>query len=295
MKQIMLWLMVGVCILALPVHAQDGDKNIQAQELAKGLYMLSSGSGGNLGVSIGEDGTFMIDDKYAADGPFILEKLESLGGSTPAYLTNTHHHFDHTGSNEFFGERGSTIVAHKNLRDRIKAGYTVKAFNVEVDPVSASALPTLTYETDMRLHLNDEDIRLIHVANAHTDNDTLVHFEKANVIHAGDTFFNGFFPFIDTGSGGSLPGVIAALQKVAELANEHTQVIPGHGPLASKSDVIITIDMLSLAHKRLSQMKADGKTKQQVIAAKPLTDIEEKWGGVMFSAYQWIDVVWDGL
>lgn len=296
MNKFLVWL-IGFPLLGMSAFAQsqDGDKNLVANELADGLYMLSSTSGGNLGVSIGEDGTFMIDDKFAADGPYILGVLEELGGSAPQYLVNTHHHGDHTGGNQFFGDKGAQIVAHRLLRDRMKAGYEVKTFNMVVPPAPKAALPSITYDTNMRLHLNGEDIHLIHVTNAHTDNDSIVHFEKANVIHTGDTFFNGFFPFIDTGSSGSLAGVIEALKQVAELANDQTKVIPGHGALASKGDVIITIEMLSLAYKRLSLLKKDGQSLEQAIAVKPLTDIEEKWGGVMFSADQWIGVVWDTL
>jgi len=281
--------------IAFSMQAQSEAKPINVSQLTDNIYMLSSESGGNLGVSIGEDGTFMIDDKYAPDAPVILEALKSIGGQAPSYLANTHHHGDHTGGNQFFGEQGALIIAHTNLRKWMKSGYEVKAFNMVVEPASKEALPSITYDEDIRLHLNGDDVHLIHVANAHTDNDSIVHFSNANVIHTGDTFFNGFFPFIDVGRGGSLPGVIKALGLVAELADENTQIIPGHGPMATKRDVETTIEMLSLAHKRLNRLQSDGATLEEAIAAKPIADIEEKWGGVMFTADQWIGTVWKGL
>ena len=284
--------LTGITSLA---NSQNEPAKIDIDRLTESVYMLSSSSGGNLGVSIGADGTFMIDDKFEADGPAILKALESIGGTSPDYLANTHHHSDHTGSNQFFGEQGALIVAHRNLRKRMEAGYEVRAFSAVVEPAPKSALPSLTYGDDIHFYLNDDDLHLIHVANAHTDNDSIVHFAKANIIHTGDTFFNGFFPFIDTGAGGSLSGVIKALNLVAELADDETRIIPGHGPLATKDDVLSTVTMLGMARERLTQLQSEGASLEAAIAARPLTDIEEKWGGVMFTADQWIGVVWEGL
>lgn len=281
--------------LSFSVHVQSDAAEINISQLSDSVYMLSSSSGGNLGVSIGEDGTFMIDDKYARDAPAILEALESIGGAAPDYLANTHHHGDHTGGNQIFGDKDALIIAHRNVRKWMKSGYEVKTFNMVVEPAAKSALPSITYEDDIRLHINGDDVHLIHVANAHTDNDSIVHFPNANVIHTGDVFFNGFFPYIDINRGGSLSGVIKALGVVAELADDDTQIIPGHGGMATKKDALSTMEILSTAHERLSKLEAKGMTLEEVIAAKPLSDIEKKWGGVMFSAEQWIGTIWGGL
>lgn len=294
-KFLMIPVFAVVALFSAMTFAQQQAMKINISKVTDKVYMLSTVNSGNVGAYIGEEGTFIIDDKYAVDAPGILDALESAGGSSPEYLVNTHYHGDHSGGNEFFGERGTLIVAHENVRKRLSEGYELKAFNSVAEPSPEIALPKITYAQGAQIHLGGETAHLIHVPNAHTDTDTLVHFESSNVIHAGDTMFNGFFPFIDTEHGGTLPGMILALILISELADENTKIIPGHGPLASKADVLSTIETLSAAHKRLVTIKNGGASLSEAIARKPLADIEEDWGGVIFTADQWIGVVWDGL
>lgn len=270
------------------------DRTIETTQLTDSIYMLT-GPGGNVTAFVGEEGTLLVDDKFEQDGPAIQAALEAIGGEVPKYLVNTHFHGDHSGSNQHFGEQGSVIVGHTHLHDHLSEGYEVRTFNMQVGPAHEHALPELTYSEEMEIHLNDEVTTLIYMPDAHTDTDTVLFFTESNLIVTGDVMFNGFFPFIDTPNGGSLAGVIEALSVIADLADEDTIIVPGHGPVADRDDVLDTIDTLQVAYDRLSGLKQDGNSLEETIAAKPLTDIEEDWGGVMFSADRWIEVVWDSI
>lgn len=283
---------VAATLLCSTAIADDHSPRVQS--VTDNIYMLI-GKGGNIGVMVGKDGTFAIDDQYAPQTPGILKAIESIGGRTPTYVINTHFHGDHTGGNENLGEAGAVIMAHDNVRKRLQQGYQIPAFNTKAGPAKPIALPVITFDHQLALHINGEELRAFHVSNAHTDGDSIIEFKKANVIHAGDTFFNGFYPFIDVTHGGTLKGAIAAADTMLAMADEQTKIIPGHGPLASKKDLQIYRDMLATAYQRLSALKASGKTLQQAQAAKPLADLEEKWGGRMFDSSTWISLIYAGL
>ena len=283
-----------ILVNSLAFTAIADDDAIAVTQVTENIYMLS-GRGGNLGALIGDDGTFLIDDQYAAEAPKILEALASIGGDSPEFLINTHYHGDHTGGNEILGEAGALIMAHENVRARLADGYELKAFGMNVDPAPTAALPVVTYASDVTVHLNGDVAHIIHIANAHTDGDSIVVFEKANVIHTGDLMFNGFFPFIDISHGGSVKGMARALRQIAAMADEQTKIIPGHGPLAAKSDALAAADMLDTAYERLSELRSQGLSAEQAIAQNPLADLDKDWGGVIFSAEKWIGVVYDGL
>ena len=274
-----------------PAFSQDG---VTAQKVTDTIYMVI-GKGGNIGVLIGEDGTFMIDDKFAGMSDAIFEAVQSVGGDTPRFLINTHFHGDHTGGNEYFGSGGANIVAHHNVYKRLAEGSTIPAFNMEAPPAPGTALPVLTYETDLDFHLNGDHVRAIHAPAAHTDGDSWVWFQESNVIHTGDIFFNGFYPFIDVGNGGSVSGVINAVNNILQQVDNDTIIIPGHGSLAKKPDLMAYRDMLMAAHERLSKLKADGKSAEEAAATNPLAEFEEGWGGVMFDSTKWISLIYDGL
>lgn len=270
-----------------------GKPPLASVEVSKGIYMIT-GEGGNIGLLVGEK-TFMIDDKFAPLSTAIATKIKTLGGTKPAYLVNTHFHADHTGGNENFGKSGSTIVAHHNVRARMSTQTEIKAFNMVTPPQPGIALPVITFSNDMRLHLNGHTLNIVHVPNAHTDGDAIVHFVEANVIHAGDTFFNGFYPFIDVTHGGTLRGMIAAADKMLLLANAETKIMPGHGPLASIADLQGYRNMLATVEKRLGALKKRGMKAKDIIANKPLHDLDEKWGKAMFSSDRWIELIYDGI
>ena len=294
MRKTLLATLAAGALLALPAAAQMDDVKITATKLADGIHMLT-GKGGNIGVLTGPDGTFMIDDQFAPLTARIMVAVKSIGGDTPRFLINTHYHFDHTGGNENLGNAGVTIVSHDNVRKKLAEGTTIVAFNRVMPPAPKAAVPVITFTREMTFHLNGETVHAIHSPNAHTDGDTIIHFEKANMIHAGDLFFNGFYPFIDTGAGGTVQGVIAAVDKMLALADDNTKIIPGHGPLADKKALMAYRTMLETAQVRLSKLNREGKSASEAVAAKPLSDLETEWGGGFLPTDKWISIVYDGV
>jgi cyclase len=223
---------------------QDLSKvEIRAEPLAPGIAVLF-GAGGNIGISYGEDGTVLIDDQFAPLTPKIQEAVAKLGASPVKFLINTHWHFDHTGGNENLGKAGAVIIAHDNVRIRMAQGSDTAGRTVP--PAPKVALPVITYHDGLSLHLNGDEVRTYHVHDAHTDGDSIVHWKKANILHMGDLFFNKVtLPFIDLNSGGSAKGLLAASEKALTMANEATRIIPGHGPMANRADLVAYRDMLS--------------------------------------------------
>jgi cyclase len=257
--------------------------------------MLTAEGGGNMGLFIGEDGTFLIDDHYAPLSEKISAAISAAGGDTPRFLANTHWHGDHTGGNENFGQQGTLIIAHENVRKRMSVDNFLEAFNTEIPASPPVALPVITLTDEVTFHLNGDSVKIFHVPNAHTDGDSIILFESNNVVHAGDTFFNGFYPFIDTGSGGTLKGQRDAASAILEKIADDTKIIPGHGPLASKADLTAYRDMLAAAYDALSPLKAEGKTVEEAISAKPLAALEADWGGGIFTSDKWIEIIYGGI
>ena len=267
------------------------DVKVTSTEVTKNIHMLV-GQGGNVGVFIGKDGTFVIDDQFAQLSEKIMAEIKKIGGDAPKFLLNTHFHGDHSGGNENFGKKGAMIVSHINVRKRLIDGSAIKEFGMLAPPAPSEALPIMTFDSQMHFHINGDDIAAVHAPNAHTDGDSFIHFKNANVIHAGDIFFNGFYPFIDSSHGGSVKGMISAANAILALSNDETKIIPGHGPLANKSDLEAYKNMLETAEASLSPLKSQGLTKEQVTAKKPLQAIDKEWADGMFSSDKWIDVIY---
>ncbi len=241
-----------------------------AQEISAikdGIHVIM-GRGGNIGVSVGEDGVFMIDDQFAPATEAILGQVKTVTDQPVRFLVNTHFHRDHTGGNENLGKAGVLIFAHDNVRARLLAG-----------DAPADALPVVTFNDTTTFHMNGQTVRVFHTANAHTDGDAMIHFQEADVIHMGDTFFNGFYPFIDSRSGGSIEGVFRSIDLVLELADAETVIIPGHGPIADRDDLIAYRDMLTKARDAISPLIADGKSVEEIVAAAPTKEFDAPWGG----------------
>ncbi len=279
-----------------PAFAQQNFDEVQIETVpvADGLFMLV-GSGGNIGLSVGADGAFLIDDQYAPLTDKIKAAVSAQTDQPIRFVVNTHWHGDHTGGNEHMGEAGAIIVAHENVRKRMSTEQFLKAFNMRRPPSPPGALPVVTFTDAVTFHWNGDDIRVFHVAPAHTDGDAVIHFQKANVIHAGDTFFNGMYPFIDTSTGGSLDGMIAAADRILALADDATKIIPGHGPLANKADLIAYRDMLDTVRARIREMIQAGKTRDEVVAAKPTADLDAAWGKGFLQPDVWVGIVYDAM
>lgn len=258
--------------------AQDFSKaEVKAQKLADTLWMLQ-GMGGNLGLSAGEDSVFLVDDQYAPMTAKIQAAVSQVTRKPVQFVLNTHWHGDHTGGNENFGKGGAVIVAHDNVRKRMGTEQFLEIFKEKVPPSPKAALPVVTFANGITFHLNGEEIRVTHVANAHTDGDAIVHFVGADVVHMGDVFFNGLYPFIDAGSGGSSAGVIAACDQVLAATSDKTRFIPGHGPLATRADLKAYRDMLAALRERFARAIAEGKSDDDIAKAGLTKDYDEKWG-----------------
>jgi cyclase len=273
-------LCAAVALMAVPALAQQPDFSkveVTSEKLAEGVYMLK-GAGGNIGLSVGADAAFLIDDEYAPLTPKIKAAVAALTDKPIRFVLNTHWHGDHTGGNKDMGEAGSLIVAHENVRKRMSTEQFIAAFNMREPAAPPKALPVVTFADAVTFHLNGDEIRAFHVPPAHTDGDSVVHFVKANVIHAGDTFFNGFYPFIDLDTGGSVAGMIGAADRMLAIADDRTRIIPGHGPLGTKADLKAFRDMLATARDRVAALVKAGKTLEQVTAAAPTADLDAKWG-----------------
>jgi glyoxylase-like metal-dependent hydrolase (beta-lactamase superfamily II) len=271
-----------LALLTSVVVAQDdrfANVTIETIPVAGNISILS-GSGGNIGVSAGEDGILIVDDQYAPLAGRIRQALTALGSDAPEFVLNTHFHGDHTGSNADFGATG-IIVAHENVRGRLQSMET-----------AAVALPVITYDDDVTLHFNGEDITLIHMPAGHTDTDSVVLFAESNVIHMGDHFFNGAFPFIDLANGGTVQGYLFNLEKALSWIADDTRVIPGHGPLGTKADLLAFYNVIKDTSIEIRVMKSLGKSKDE-ITAEGLDPSLESWGAGFISEARWIETVYD--
>lgn len=267
---------------------------IEATPIRDGLYLIT-GRGGNIVASTGEDGTFLVDDQYAPLTGRIQAALDAITDKPVRFVINTHWHGDHVGGNENFAEAGAVIVAHKNVRQRMGSEQFMAVFNRTVPASPAKALPVVTFTDSVSLHLNGDDVRVIHVAAAHTDGDALVHFENANVLHMGDIYFNGMYPFIDIGSGGGIDGVIAAVERALALANEDTVVVPGHGAISNPAELATYGEMLRGFRDRIAALRAEGKSLEEVVAAQPTAEFDERLGGGFIPPARLVGSIYNSL
>lgn len=246
--------------------------DITTQKLSEGMYMLL-GPGGNIGVSIGADGVFIIDDKFARFADQIISQIKGLTDQPIRYVVNTHYHGDHTGANAQMKEAGATIIAHENVRKRMGMTFENKAFGRTTEAVDASLWPTVTFSEKATLHFNGQTVTAIHTPKAHTDGDSIIYFKEANVLHMGDNFFNGMFPYIDIDGGGSLQGMIASHGAALSLINDETTIIPGHGPLAVKADLIKAQELLKDIQNRVQSEISKGATLDEILEQDLLKDL----------------------
>jgi cyclase len=258
-------------------HAQDEDVTIAVTDVGSGIYMLT-GQGGNIGLSVGSDTTFMIDDQFAPLTEKILAAVASVTDIPVKFVVNTHYHADHTGGNENLGTAGALIVAHDNVRARMSTAGTgpITGASRKVQP--EGSWPAITFSDTASFHMNGEEIHVRHVEAGHTDGDSIIEFRGANVIHMGDNFFSGRFPYIDVDAGGSIEGMIAIADLVLSLADDETKIIPGHGALSSKADLVTYKSMLGTLRDRVNAGVASGKDLDTLLAEKPLADLEPVYG-----------------
>lgn len=261
-------LIAALACLASRAAAQTNLDTVQvrSQLVAPGVYVLQ-GAGGNIGLAVGEDAVFVVDDQYAPLTPRILEAVARITPRPVRFVVNTHWHFDHTGGNENMGKAGALIMAHENVRLRLTTGGLIEAVNRTEPPAAPGALPVVTFTDAVTFHINGDSLRVWHVPPAHTDGDAIVHFTKANVVHTGDVFVSAGLPFVDLSSGGSIHGVIATAEQVLAVSDEQTRIIPGHGPVATRQRLQAWRDMLVALRERMRAEVAAGRTLEQVLAA----------------------------
>jgi glyoxylase-like metal-dependent hydrolase (beta-lactamase superfamily II) len=285
-----------VSLFSLSSHAQqDFSKvEIRSEPLAGSVHMLT-GAGGNLALSIGEDAAFLVDDQFAPLSARIKAAIAKISPKPVRFVLNTHWHGDHTGGNEAFGRAGSVIVAHENVRRRMSSEQFNEFFKSRTPASPKAALPVVTFTSDLVFHMNGDEIHAFHVPNAHTDGDAIVHFRRANVLHMGDVFFNKLYPFIDTDSGGSLAGTIAAVDRILAMVGDDTRIVPGHGPLATKADLQAYRTMLATVQERVQALVRENKTLQDVVAARPTAEFDETWGKGFFRPEQFVAIVFNDL
>lgn len=286
-------LALSLTLAATPALAQDFSKvQIKATELRGGTHLLT-GAGGNIVASVGDDGTWIIDDQYAPLSEKIRAALKALGDKPLRFVINTHWHGDHTGGNEAVGQAGAVIMAHHNVRKRMGTAGMFRGQPREASP--PGALPVVTFDDGVSLHLNGDHVTARHVAHAHTDGDVLVKFEKANVLHMGDVYFNGLYPFIDLESGGGIEGFLAAIRTGVELADDATLVVPGHGPVSNRAELAAYGAMLQRYRDAIAAMKRDGRSLEEVIAARPTAATDEALGKAFIKPDQLVTSIYNSL
>jgi len=271
-------------------RAQIGAVPIQARPLGENLTLLS-GPGGNVVVLHGADGLVVVDTFVAPAWPKLQESLANLGAPVK-FVINTHWHFDHTDNNAPLHAAGATVVAHANTKRRMSEPHHLAVLELDFPPSPASALPQRVFTDRYTLEANGERLELSHVPPAHTDTDVTVRFEHANVLHAGDVYFNGRYPYIDGSTGGHVDGMIAASDRLLSRADSTTKIVPGHGPLATRADLVKYRDMLATAADRVRKLKASGRSLEESIAAKPFTDLDGDWGSGRYKGDDFVKIVY---
>lgn len=293
-RRLLAGLLVSVFSLSALAQQDFGQITIKTTEVTPGIYMLE-GFGGNIGLSIGDDGVFVIDDQFAPLTAKIQQAIAALTEQPVRFVVNTHWHIDHAGGNENLGKAGAIIVAHDNVRKRLQKGQFVAAFNAEVPAAPPAALPIITFDQGVIFHWNNDTLEVLHVAPSHTDGDAVIYFKDANVVHTGDLYWNGLYPVIDASSGGSAAGMVSGVEEVLARIDSNTKLIPGHGPLSNKAEMQVYYEMLKASYTRIKSLKDQGKTIEQIVAAKPTADFDEQWGIALLSPEQWVHMVYSTL
>jgi glyoxylase-like metal-dependent hydrolase (beta-lactamase superfamily II) len=292
MKLIQLIFLFVFC-LSSGLKGQDFSQvEIKTEKLADNIYALF-GAGGNIGILVGEDGVFMIDDQFAPLSDKIKAAINEISDHEVKYVVNTHFHYDHTGGNENLGDGGAIIIAHENVRKRLKTEQFIEYFKNNAPASPAGAWPEISFTRDIKFHINGEDVKVVHCPHAHTDGDAMVYFKKSNVLHMGDIYFNEMFPFVDVPNGGSINGLLKAVEKALHVSNHETVIIPGHGPISNKSELMEYYAMINTLRDRTVLAKKAGQSFEQLNLEELLKGYESIEGFI--PAKDFISFIWEDL
>jgi cyclase len=250
---------------------------IKTTKLADNVFLLQ-GAGGNQVVQTGPDGKLLIDSSFLTAAPNVNQALSQLDAHPLRLLINTHWHFDHTDGNAAMHDAGAFIIAHRNTRLRLSTPQEIAAYHLHLDAYPSAAWPQQTFDDKQTLYFNNDQLSMSYIQPAHTDTDIYVFFKNANVLHAGDIWFNGFYPFIDASSGGKVRGMIAGCDQLLAVAGEQTKIVPGHGPLGDRAALVKYREMLMIAADNVEKLKSSGKTVEEAVAAKPTAALDPVWG-----------------
>jgi len=276
------------------LSAQDKPVEFTTIQLSDTVFMLK-GRGGNVGISTGEDGLYIIDDQLKPITTQLLTAIRKVSDKPVRFVINTHYHADHVGGNEMIGDTGAVIIAHDNIRKRMTTEHYSNFHQSSTPPYAKGALPVLTFNDRISLHLNGETATAYYVAKGHTDGDSIIHFPASNVIHMGDMFFNGLYPYVDLDAGGSMQGLIAAADLAMSMANDATRIIPGHGPLAMTEDLKSYRDYLVEASANVQELIDKDMSLEQIIAAKPTAQWDEALGKTWITPAQFVTFIYNSL
>ena len=283
-KTVMRNIVIVVLLFAscLAVTAQNFDTvNIKTTKVAGSVYMLE-GSGGNIGVLVGNDGVILIDDQFAPLSEKIKKAIAAISDKQIRFIINTHFHGDHSDGNKIFGSEGSIIVAHENVRKRLSTDYLFEAFKQEQKAMSYEGLPKITFAESLTFNMNGETVQVIHIKNAHTDGDAAIYFKESNVLHTGDAFVRYGLPFIDDGGGGTIDGMIKGADQMLKMINDETKIIPGHGQISNKKDLLDYKNKLQTIRNRIADGIKAGKTVDQIISSDPTKEFKTGFDKVFF-------------
>ena len=294
MKRLIVCCLAVFCTTSLAQERDFSQVEITTHRLADNLYYLK-GQGGNIGMSVGEDGVFLIDDQFAPLTERILGAIGEVTDQSVRFVLNTHHHGDHTGGNQNLGSAGAVIVAHEDVRTILKNGLTGDDLDQLLTADERAGLPVVTYTDSVRFHLNGENIHAFHVGPAHTIGDSFVHFQNANVIHTGDVFRTTGYPYVDVNSSGSFLGIAAGYEKLLEISNPGTVFVPGHGVPSSQDDIREQLDMIYTIRDRVKAGIDGGLSLERIQSSNPTAEYDDRWNNGKIKAPVLVEVIYNEL
>lgn len=283
------------CLPLIGLAGTDwGAVEVKTERVADGVYMLSA-RGGNIGLSVGEDSVFLVDDQFAPLTPKIREAISTVTDKPVRFVLNTHYHPDHTGGNENLGRAGALIVAHDNVRERMNTEQFLERMRGQGWTSLEGGLPVVTFNDNVTFHLNGQTVNAFHVPPAHTDGDSIVVFREVNVIHMGDVYFQTAYPFIDLNGGGSVAGVVTAVDRALAIADDKTRIIPGHGVLSDRAELKTYRDMIADLHGKVRAQVKAGKSLEEIQAMNLTKPYDARWGGGFISSERFVETMYRDL